>query len=140
MIYDEGHQFDGVTRGPTYELLLTSLRMSLSAETQTILISAVIGNAPDVAAWLIGDADAIVGAAGLLPTTKSIAFASWQDQRGRLEYVKPEDPAEREYFVPRIIGDIALPLRCKETAPRRFPEKTGGDVGLLPRPARRAQR
>ncbi len=131
VIYDEGHQFDGMTRGPTYELLLTSLRMSLPAETQIVLISAVIGNAPDVAAWLIGDADAVVGAEGLLPTTKSIAFASWQDQRGRLEYVKPEDPAEREYFVPRIIGDIALPLRGKETAQRRFPEKTGGDVGLF---------
>ncbi|RLP78261.1 DEAD/DEAH box helicase [Xanthobacter tagetidis] len=131
VIYDEGHQFDGMTRGPTYELLLTSLRMSLPAETQIILISAVIGNAPDIAVWLIGDADAVVGAEGLLPTTKSIAFASWQDQRGRLEYVKPEDPAEREYFVPRIISDIALPLRGKETAQRRFPEKTGGDVGLF---------
>lgn len=131
VIYDEGHQFDGMTRGPTYELLLTSLRMSLPAETQIILISAVIGNAPDVAAWLIGDADAVVGAEGLLPTTKGIAFASWQDQRGRLEYVKPEDPAERECFVPRIISDIALPLRGRETAQRRFPEKTGGDVGLF---------
>ncbi|TIR56643.1 MAG: DEAD/DEAH box helicase [Mesorhizobium sp.] len=131
VIYDEGHQFDGMTRGPTYELLLTSLRMLLPTETQIILISAVIGNAPDVAAWLIGDADAVLGAEGLLPTTKSIAFASWQDQRGRLEYMKPEDPAEREYFVPRIIGDVALPLRGKETAQRRFPEKTGGDVGLF---------
>lgn len=131
VIYDEGHQFDGMTRGPTYELLLTSLRMTLPPATQIILISAVIGNAPDVAAWLIGDADAVVGAEGLLPTTKSIAFASWQDQRGRLEYVKPEDPAEREYFVPRIIGEIVLPLRGKETAQRKFPEKTGGDVGLF---------
>lgn len=131
VIYDEGHQFDGMTRGPTYELLLTSLRMSLPTETQMILISAVISNAPDIAAWLIGDANAVVGAEGLMPTTKSIAFASWQDQRGQLEYVKPEDPAEREFFVPRIIGDIALPLRGKETAPRRFPEKTGGDVGLF---------
>lgn len=131
VIYDEGHQFDGMTRGPTYELLLTSLRMSLPTETQIVLISAVIGNAPDVAAWLVGDSDAVVGAEGLLPTTKSIAFASWQDQRGRLEYVKPEDPAEREYFVPRIIADIALPLRGRETAQRIFPEKTGGDVGLF---------
>lgn len=131
VIYDEGHQFDGMTRGPTYELLLTSLRMSLPAETQIVLISAVIGNAADVAAWLIRDSDAVVGAGDLLPTTKSIAFASWQDQRGRLEYVKPEDPGEREYFVPRIIGDIVLPLRGRETATRRFPEKTGGDVGLF---------
>jgi len=131
VVYDEGHQFDGMTRGPTYELLLTSLRMSLPTQTQIVLISAVIGNAPDVAAWLISDAQAVISATGLLPTAKSIAFASWQDQRGRLEYVKPEDPAEREYFVPRVIADIALPLRGRETAQRRFPEKTGGDVGLF---------
>jgi helicase len=46
VIYDEGHQFDGMARGPTYELLLTSLRMALAPETQIVLLSAVIGNAP----------------------------------------------------------------------------------------------
>ena len=131
VVYDEGHQFDGIARGPTYELLLTSLRMALPAEAQIVLISAVIGNAADVAAWLIGDAEAVTGGDGLLPTTKSIAFASWQDQRGRLEYVKPDDPGAREFFVPRIIADMELPLRGRELSQRRFPEKTGGDVGLF---------
>lgn len=131
VIYDEGHQFDGLTRGPTYELLLTSLRMALPAAAQTVLISAVIGNASDIASWLIGDAGAVIGGDGLLPTTKSIAFASWQDQRGRLEYVRPEDPSEREFFVPRIIAEIEIPLKVRERAQRRFPEKTGGDVGLF---------
>lgn len=130
-IYDEGHQFDGMARGPTYELLLTSLRMVLRPETQIVLISAVIGNAADVAAWLIGDANAVVSGDGLLPTTKSIAFASWQDQRGRLEYLSPLDPEELEFFVPRIIVDAELPLRGRERNPRRFPEKDGGDVGLF---------
>ena len=73
--------------------------MSLPAETQIILISAVIGNAPDVAAWLIGDADAVVGAEGLLPTTKSIAFASWQDQRGRLETLFAADLSLAAYHL-----------------------------------------
>ncbi len=79
VIYDEGHQFDGMTRGPTYELLLTSLRMRLTPGTQTVLISAVIGNAPDIAQWLVGDREAVIGGGGLLPTAKSIAFASWQE-------------------------------------------------------------
>ncbi|WP_220792231.1 DEAD/DEAH box helicase [Gluconacetobacter azotocaptans] len=131
LIYDEGHQFDGITRGPTYELLLTSLRMALSAEAQTVLISAVIGNASDISAWLIDDPEAVIGGEGLLPTAKSIAFASWQDQRGRLEYVRPEDPSEREFFVPRIIADMEIPRRGRERIQRRFPEKTGGDVGLF---------
>ena len=131
VIYDEGHQFDGLARGPTYELLLTSLRMALAQETQIILISAVIGNAAEIAAWLIGDPAAIVGGKDLLPTAKSIAFASWQDQRGRLEYVAPLDPNEREFYVPRIIADTQLPLRGRERREQRFPERDGGDIGLF---------
>jgi len=131
VIYDEGHQFDGVARGPTYELLLTSLRMALAKETQIILISAVIGNAADIAAWLIGDPAAVISGDDLLPTAKSIAFASWQDQRGRLEYVAPLDPNEREFYVPRIIADTELPPRRRERSERRFPEKHGGDIGLF---------
>lgn len=132
VIYDEGHQFDGLARGPTYELLLTSLRMTLAKETQIVLISAVIGNAADVAAWLIGDPQAVVGGDDLLPTAKSIAFASWQDSRGRLEYVSPHDPNEREFFVPRIIADMLLAPKPRERSEKRFPEKKdGGDVGLF---------
>ena len=37
VIYDEGHQFDGMARGPTYELLLTSLKMALSPEPKSCL-------------------------------------------------------------------------------------------------------
>jgi hypothetical protein len=132
VIYDEGHQFDGMARGPTYELLLTSLKMALAPNTQIVLISAVIGNASDIAAWLIGDPGAVIDGEGLLPTAKSVAFASWQEARGRLQYVSPSDPEESEFWVPRIIFDIALPLRGKETAERRFPErKDGGDIGLF---------
>lgn len=130
IIYDEGHQFDGMARGPTYELLLTSLRMKLTPGTQSVLISAVIGNAADIAEWLIGDRDAVIGGAGLLPTAKSIAFASWQDARGRLEYVSPTDPNEREYFVPRIITATPLAKKARERSVRVFPEKDSGDIGL----------
>ena len=132
VIYDEGHQFDGMVRGPTYELLLTSLKLALAPETQVMLISAVIGNAPDLAAWLTGTREAVVDGGGLLPTTKSIAFASWQEARGWLQYVSPADPEQEEFWVPRIISDISLPLRGSETKPRRFPvKKDGGDVGLF---------
>ena len=132
VVYDEGHQFDGMARGPTYELLLTSLKMALVPGTQIVLISAVIGNAAAVAAWLIGDPQAVIDDAGLLPTAKSIAFASWQEARGRLQYVSPDDPDETEFWVPRIISDISLPLRGSERNQRRFPDrKNGGDVGLF---------
>lgn len=131
VIYDEGHQFDGMARGPTYELLLTSLRITLRPGTQIVLISAVISNAADVAGWLLGDAAAVVQSEGLLPTSKSIAFTSWQDARGRLEYVSPQDPDEREFFVPRVIVQATLNPKPRERTVRVFPEKSdGGDVGL----------
>lgn len=130
VIYDEGHQFDGLTRGPTYELLLSTLKMSLSEAAQTVLISAVIGNAPEVADWLIGDSDAVVVGTRLLPTTKSIAFSSWETERGQLRYVSPTDPNEDEYFVPRIITRSPLSSRERERKPRVFPESEGDDVGL----------
>lgn len=130
IIYDEGHQFDGLSRGPTYELLLTSLKIALKAVTQVVFISAVIGNASAIAGWLVGDETAVVDSAGLLPTPKSIAFASWQDVRGRLQYVSPIDPNEDEFYVPRVIEKLTLSLRGRERKPRHFPEKSGSDIGL----------
>jgi hypothetical protein len=134
VIYDEGHQFEGLTRGPTYELLLSSLRMTLAAEAQVVLISAVIGNAPVIAEWLTGNANAVISGDGLLPTTKSIAFASWQEERGHLQYVSPDDPEQQEYFVPRIVTQTNLALRPGERAARVFPVLGGtsesAEVGL----------
>jgi len=134
VIYDEGHQFEGFARGPTYELLLSSLRMTLAPEAQVVLISAVIGNAPVIAEWLIGDANAVISGEGLLPTTKSIAFASWQFERGLLQYVSPDDPEQQEFFVPRIVTQANLALRPRERAARIFPERGGtgesAEVGL----------
>lgn len=123
IVYDEGHQFDGLTRGPTYELLLSTLRMTLAVGSQVVLISAVIGNAGDIAHWLIGDPNAVVSGAGLLAMTKSIAFASWQTERGRLQYVQPHDPEEREYYVPRIIDVLPLAKLGNERRARVFPDR-----------------
>ncbi|CTQ69510.1 DEAD/DEAH box helicase [Roseibium alexandrii] len=135
IIYDEGHQFEGFARGPTYELLLSSLRMTLAPAAQVVLISAVIGNAPVIAEWLIGDENAVISGEGLLPTTKSIAFASWQRERGLLQYVSPDDPEQQEFFVPRIVTQTNLALKPSERTARVFPERGGagesGEVGLF---------
>lgn len=130
IIYDEGHQFEGMARGPTYELLLSTLRMSLNAGTQKILISAVIGNAEEIASWLIGEPNVVRGD-GLLPTTKSLAFATWDKVLGQLAYVSPTAPDEEEFFVPRLIEAIEIPLRGKEWSQKYFPDKAKGpEVGL----------
>jgi hypothetical protein len=110
IVYDEGHQFDSPGRGATYELLLTSLKILLNSATQTVLISAVIANAAEVADWLVGDLDAVVAGHGLSPTSRHIAFATWATSLGQLRYVPPSDPDDIDFFVPRVIEPTNLRL------------------------------
>ncbi|MGY4408538.1 helicase [Bradyrhizobium sp. LB7.1] len=131
VIYDEGHQFDSGARGVMYELLLTSLKLSLTEGTQIVLISAVIANARNIAGWLIDDEEAIVDGAGLMPTARRVAFASWQTQLGRLEYVSPLDPDDTEFFVPRVIDRVQLRRLGRELKDKFFPKpEDGSSTGL----------
>ena len=125
LILDEGHQFDSGTRGVTYELLLTSLNLKIPQEAQKILISAVISNAKDIGEWLNGESNVVDGEA-LIPAFKSIAFASWLDQQGRIEYVNATDIDRNEFFVPRVIEKIELNKKGRERKKRYFPEKGDG--------------
>ena len=125
LILDEGHQFDSGTRGVTYELLLTSLNLKIPQEAQKILISAVISNAENIGEWLNGESNVVDGEA-LIPAFKSIAFASWLDQQGRIEYVNTDNIDRNEFFVPRVIEKIELNKKVGERKKRYFPEKGKG--------------
>jgi hypothetical protein len=131
LIYDEGHQFDSGTRGITYELLLTSLKTMVPEDAQTVLISAVISNAPAVGKWINGEESEVVSGATLTPTYRTVAFASWLDQLGRLEFVTQDNPDNEEFFVPRIISQYQLQLKGKERKHSLFPEKTDGQAIAL---------
>ena len=125
LILDEGHQFDNGSRGITYELLLTSLNFKIPQTAQKILVSAVISNAKDIGEWLNGESNVVDGEA-LIPAFKSIAFASWLDQQGRIEYVNATDIDRNEFFVPRVIEKIELNKKGRERKKRYFPEKGDG--------------
>lgn len=132
LIFDEGHQFDSGKRGITYELLLTSLRSMLSDTAQKILISAVISNADSVGEWLNGSESKIVTGTNLMPTYRSVGFASWIDKMGQIQYVSNEDTEMGEFFVPRVIQALELDRRKGEskTKVRLFPDKLKeNDVG-----------
>lgn len=132
LIFDEGHQFDSGTRGITYELLLTSLRSLLPKGAQKVLISAVISNAEAVGEWLNGVESKIVAGVNLMPTFRSVGFASWVDQLGRIEYVSNEDVEKREFYVPRVIESHEIQRKKGEskTKIRLFPDKSNTkDVG-----------
>lgn len=126
IIYDEGHQFDNGTRGITYELLLTSLKEKLPGGVQSVLISAVISNGEQVGQWLNGENSENVTGSSLIPTYRSLAFASWTERLGRLYYVNLQDIDTQEFFVPRLIEQYQLQLRNRERAERIFPQKSDG--------------
>lgn len=131
LIFDEGHQFDSGTRGITYELLITSLQSMLPATVQKVLISAVISNADALGAWLNGPGSEIVSGRTLIPTFRTVAFASWLDQLGRLEFVADTDTEKEEFFVPRVIEQLPLRRRGRETKDRVFPGRSDGQAVAL---------
>lgn len=130
LVFDEGHQFDSGTRGITYELLLTSLRSMIPEGTQKVLISAVISNAEAVGEWLNGEPNVVEGTT-LIPTFRSVGFASWLDQLGKIEYVDSRDAEQGEFFVPRVIERFNLGRKKRERTDRFFPEKTDGQAIAL---------
>ena len=130
LVFDEGHQFDSGTRGITYELLLTSLRSMIPEGTQKVLISAVISNAEAVGEWLNGEPNVVEGTT-LIPTFRSVGFASWLDQLGRIEYVDSRDAEQSEFFVPRVIERFNLGRRGREQKDRHFPERDDGQAIAL---------
>lgn len=130
LVFDEGHQFDNGTRGITYELLLTSLRSRIPDGAQKVLISAVISNAEAVGEWLNGEPNVVEGTT-LITTLRSVGFASWLDQLGRIEYVDSRNAEQNEFFVPRVIERFNLGRKRRERTDRFFPEKTDGQAIAL---------
>jgi POLQ-like helicase len=102
IIFDEGHQFDNGTRGITYELLLTSLKDHFLDRAQIVLISAVISNAEEIGNWLIEEGADSVRGTRLIPTVRSIGFASFQTRPRHIYFVNPDNVDQVEYWVPRI--------------------------------------
>ena len=131
VVYDEGHQFDAGIRGITYELLLTEIKALLPASAQTLLISAVIQNAPAIGEWLMGANAQVVDGSGLLPTSRSVAFASWAETLGQHMFFESDNYAKFDYFVPRVIEQQRLRKLKSEKLDRSFPEKgSSNDIAL----------
>ena len=123
LVLDEAHQFDTGPRGVTYELLVTALNALVPATSQVVAISAVLVNSAQIASWLTGDEEAVVGGSDLLPTERSVAFTSWQSRFGQLQFVSPTDPERGEFFVPRILRSLPLARRGRERKERVFPAR-----------------
>lgn len=124
VIYDEGHQFDTGARGVTYELLLTSLKQKLRPNTQHVLISAVLTNATSIGNWLYAGIGEVVNGAGCLSTERSVAFSSWRHGLGQFHYVEPLEPNSEEFYVPRVLESLPIPMLAGERIQKQFPDKS----------------
>ncbi|MFZ5774870.1 MAG: helicase-related protein, partial [Thermodesulfobacteriota bacterium] len=83
-----------------------------------------------VGEWLNGEPNVVEGTT-LIPTFRSVGFASWLDQLGRIEYVDSRDAEQGEFFVPRVIERFNLGRKKRERTDRFFPEKTDGQAIAL---------
>lgn len=95
------------------------------------MISAVIGNADSIGKWLNGDDFELVVGTKLLPTYRTIGFASWQDRLGRIDFIDPDEPDKPEFFVPRVIDQQKLKLKGKERNEKAFPDRNDGQTIAL---------
>lgn len=124
VVYDEGHLFDDPSRGVLYELLLSSLKAHMPDEVQSVLISAVITNTAELNTWLTGGRGQVVSGPELLPTQRTLAFASWTNSLGRLQFIDPNNlTPDGGFFVPRVLSQHQLQLRPRERKVRLFPRR-----------------
>lgn len=132
VIYDEGHQFDSGYRGVIYELLLSEIKQLLPEAAQTVLISAVITNADEIANWLLGNEPNVITGQDLLPTARAVAFSSWLNgRRGQMMFYEKDIGQQPDYFAPRIIEQQELELHRRERVVKYFPERNSAtDVSL----------
>lgn len=129
IVYDEGHQFDTGTRGVTYELLLTSIKRLLPPGAQTVLISAVIQNAPIMARWLLADETKVVSDHAL-QTRRLVAFASLPRRKaGQLQFSAGVN-GEQKFYVPRVIVKEKLKRFPRERIDRYFPTDESSSIAL----------
>jgi POLQ-like helicase len=117
-IFDEAHLFDDVNRGVNYELLLSSIKVEIPEDSQTVLLSAVIKNSEQVADWLFEDKSAVVSGMDLPPTNRSIAFSSWTKKLGQLQFPLIKNIQDYAFFVPRLLETHTLG-DGKTTFPKR---------------------
>ena len=129
IVYDEGHQFDTGTRGVTYELLLTSIKRLLPAGAQSVLISAVIQNAPAISAWLLGESSLVVSDQSLQARRLVAFMSSPPGMDGQLGF-NLASPGEQEFFVPRVVIREKQARLPREKKDRYFPTDESGSTAL----------
>ncbi|MDD4380559.1 MAG: DEAD/DEAH box helicase [Atopobiaceae bacterium] len=127
-ILDEAHLIDDPSRGPAYELTIAEIRQK-KPKAQMVMLSAVVSNPDEIAAWAMGDSKSCVSDEGIPRTEKSLGITSVHDNQ--VGFWDLATGGEREFYIPLSFEVQWLPCIGRERTQRQFPdlrEKKGGPV------------
>lgn len=126
-IFDEAHMFDDISRGATYELLVSEIKKLINNNIQIVLLSAVLSNANQICEWMFGDKGVVAHSKDIKTTFKSIGFSA-SDKN--IYYYNNKKMDEFDFFIPKSIEIKPLKLFSKLEKYKKFPEDDPKDLSL----------
>ena len=112
IIFDEGHLFEDESRGVQFELLVSRILANIAADSQKILISAIVGGVESLNKWITKGDGGVVTDENFVPAEKNIiALNSSIFQKKifyQLEYINKKNLTNVDYYVPRIFEQIKV--------------------------------
>lgn len=127
-ILDEAHLIDDPSRGAAYELTIAEIKQK-SSGSQLVMLSAVVRNPEEIAAWAMGSSESCVSNSNISKTEKSLGII---DKRNRLNFRDLDVPGEPEYFVPLKPKVQVLDPIGHESKSRHFPALKSEDNDAVP--------
>lgn len=128
-ILDEARLIDDPSRGPAYELTIAEIRRK-NPEAQMVMLSAVVSNPDEIAAWAMGNAHSYVSDEDIPRTEKSLGIMN--QQRKRVDFWDLSEERESDFFVPLAFRIQVLPPIGRESKARYFPAVGDEDKKALP--------
>lgn len=127
-ILDEAHLIDSPTRGAAYELTIAEIKQK-SSGSQLVMLSAVVQNPEEIAAWAMGNSKSCVSNDNIPKTEKSLGII---DKRYHLKFWDLGMLGKSEYFVPLKPRIQVLDSIGRDQKNRHFPALESEDEGAVP--------
>lgn len=127
-ILDEAHLIDDPSRGASYELTIAEIKQK-NSDSQLVMLSAVVQNPEEIAAWAMGDSKSCISNNDIPKTEKSLGII---DKRYRLNFWDLAALGKSEFFVPlKPNVQVLDPIGC-ESKSRHFPAVNNDDKDAVP--------
>jgi superfamily II DNA/RNA helicase len=125
IICDEGHLLDDDSRGLSYELLLSRLKIDDVAERRFIFVSAIIPNISTVNSWLGGSNDSLISST-YRPTELEYAFLKKMDKtNGYYLDVNPHKRRPQNYQLYKFLFEDELKIPITKKKSKKITSKKG---------------